>query len=408
MSFRILSDEEKSFLDEEALRIYNEEYEVYIERNRFVDRIEKLENVEMMEYQPELQRISPIGQVQEIKFEYLEPERSDVRNDIKIKEHSELPYGFDLPQFSVSSNNIKIAGAPDLKKEIQADFILSDIPETQKYSVKSFGFKMPEIEDFEVDTDVVPEIKAISYEMPEYTVAGTEDIKRGYETVSHSFEKPEISRPVLDTEVPDSPIPKEFKLPEHSAAGIKQPEISCNIATHDFSVPDFSAKIPEINIVQEVNITRFERRKIEISKLPKLNVCHVSVPEHRPIKAEAKLIPNIKIAQVKKPENFEIYRSELRLPEVSVDNFSGSNFEMPEIEKISLNAAVGEKTITAKNVEIPEYNLEIEKPSISSAEDIATGINAYWEKFNNSMISLKKQTSDIDSNSLLQKEAEIP
>ncbi|WP_295092930.1 hypothetical protein [Ruminococcus sp.] len=362
----------------------------------------------MMEYQPELQRISPIGQVQEIKFEYLEPERSDVRNDIKIKEHSELPDGFDLPQFSVPSNNIKIAGAPDLKKEIQADFTLSDIPETQKYSVKSFGFKMPEIEDFEVDTDVVPEIKAISYEMPEYTVAGTEDIKRGYETVSHSFEKPGISRPVLDTEVPDSPIPKEYKLPEHSAAGIKQPEISCNIATHDFSVPDFSAKIPEINIVQEVNITRFERRKTEISKLPKLNVCHVSVPEHRPIKAEAKLIPNIKIAQVKNPENFEIYRSELRLPEVSVDNFSGSNFEMPEIEKISLNTAVGEKTITAKNVEIPEYNLEIEKPSISSAEDIATGINAYWEKFNNSMISLKKQTSDIESNSLLQKEAEIP
>ena len=173
MSFKILSDEEKSFLDEEALRIYNEDYELYLERNRFVDRLEALENVEIDKFEPELKRIRPIGIVRETKFEFSKPERPDVRNNIRIKEHSELPHGFELPQFLVHSNNIKIAEAPEPKKEIQTDYSLSDIPETKKIHVEPVDFKMTEIGSIEVDTNVVPEFYKVNYEAPEYTVSGT-------------------------------------------------------------------------------------------------------------------------------------------------------------------------------------------------------------------------------------------
>lgn len=408
MSFKILSDEEKSFLDEEALRIYNEEYELYLERNRFVDSLEALENAETEEYEPELKRIRPIGTVRETKFEFSKPESPDFRNDIKIKEHSELPHGFDLPEFSVHSNDIKIAEAPRPKKEIQTDFSLSDIPETKEFHVETVDFKMPETGGIDVDTDVVPEFHEVNYEAPGYTVSGTENIKRNYETASHSFKGPEIPRSVLDTDVAVPPAVTEFKLPEHSAADIEQPEVSCNIAARDFSVPEFSVKVPSTDIVRKVNISHFEAKKPEISKLPKLNVCHVSVPEHRPIKAETESVPDIKVAKVKKPVGFVIDRSEAELPEVSIDNFAGIDFEMPEIEKVSISTAVDGKPFFTGNVEMPKPDLEIETPCVSSSEDIESGIKAFSEKFNNSLTSLMKQASATDPNSLKQKEAEIP
>lgn len=408
MSFKILSDEEKSFLDEESLRIYNEEYELYLERNRFVDRLEALENVKIDEYEPELKKIRPIGTVRETKFDFSKPERPDVRNDIEIKEHSELPHGFDFPQFSVHGNNIKIAEVPELKNEIQTDFFLSDIPETKDFHVEPVYFKMPGTGSIEVDTDVVPEFNEVNYETPEYTISGTENIKRNYEITLHSFKGPEISSPVLDTDVAVSPAVTEFTLPEHSAADIEQPKINCNIEVRDFTVPEFSAKVPSMEIVQKVNISHFEAEKPEISKLPKLNVCHVSIPEHRPVKAEAGAIPNIKVDQVKKHDGFVIDRPEIELPEVSIDDFAGSDFEMPGIEKISLNTAVDEKPFFTENVKMPKHDLEIKMPCVSSADDIESGIKAFSEKFNNSLTSLKNQTSATDTNSLKQKEAEIP
>ena len=393
MSFKILSDDEKQFLDEEQLRIYNEEYELYLERNRFVDRLEALENAEIHKYEPELKKIGPIAKIRETKFEFSKPERPDVKNGIKIKELSELPDGFELPQFSVSGSNIKIAEAPELKKEIHTDFTLSGIPESRNYSVESVEFKMPETDISKVDTDVVPELKAISYETPEYTVTGTENINRNCEVVPCSFKKPEISRPVLNNDVPVMPEITELKLPKHSAAEIRQPEINGSIEVHDFTVPEFSAEVPSIRIDTEFNIAPYKAEKTEISDMPELNICRVTVPEHRTIKAEAAYIPNIKIGQAEKLVVFQIDDPKANLPEVRVDNYEGRGFVMPEITKVSLDTNVSEKPFPEKTIEIPSFTPEIKKIGVMSAESIERGIKAFSSEFNNSLNTLRAQIS---------------
>lgn len=60
MAFRILSEEEKSYLSEEELLCYEEELDIYNARVDFVNKLEKLENVEIKEYNPKLDKISAI------------------------------------------------------------------------------------------------------------------------------------------------------------------------------------------------------------------------------------------------------------------------------------------------------------------------------------------------------------
>ena len=395
MAFKVLSDEEKQFLDEESLRVYNEEYEIYLERNKFVDRLEAIGKVEKQEFKPQLKRLKPIGSYQEKKYELPKAEGFKISNDIVIKECSDLPHDFVLPELSVYDNNIKVAEASDFKNEIQTEFSLSDIPEIKDYKIETIGFKMPDITASEVNTDVA-EVEPVNYEKTDYTVNGTENIKRDYKVVSYNYNEPENEKPVLDTAIPDVPTVNEFELPdyhmadvvqpeissffadhdfsvdeteegkyyietkkpvldteipevpavnkfelpEYSMTGVVQPKINEGIAEHNFSVPEFSAEMPDINIAPQVKIASFEAEKPAVSDMPEIDVCQFSAPEYKKVQADTASIPNIKIEQFKKPDVFKIDDSEVDLPDVEVDDFGVKSFVMPEIEKVTLNTDV--------------------------------------------------------------------
>ena len=412
MAFKVLNDEEKQFLDEESLRVYNEEYEIYLERNKFVDRLEAIRKVEKNEFKPQLKRLKPIGTYQEKEYDIPKPEQFKISNDIVIEERSDLSHDFVLPKLAVYDNNIKITEASDFKNDIQTEFTLSDIPEIKNYQSESIDFKMPDIKSPEINTDVA-EAEFVNYEKTEYKISGMENIKRDYKIDSYNYSEPENEKPILNTEIPDAPTVNEFELPDYSAVDIIQPQISNfsadhdfyinvtkdrkysikpempaldtevseapavsefklpdysmadvvkpkienSIAEHNFSMPEFSADIPELNIDTQVNTVSFETEKATVSDMPEIEVCQFSAPEYKKIKADAVLIPNIKIDQFEKTNIFKIDNKEVNLPDIKVNDLSVKSFVMPKMEKVSLNTDV-------KPISEIDLNIGIELESI--------------------------------------------
>ena len=90
MAFRILSEEEKSYLSEEELLCYEEELDIYNARVDFVNKLEKLENVEIKEYNPKLDKISAIKKVEEKVFEKTLIKSRQIKPILKLGNYGQL------------------------------------------------------------------------------------------------------------------------------------------------------------------------------------------------------------------------------------------------------------------------------------------------------------------------------
>lgn len=348
MSFKILNEEEKQFLNEEELRKYNEEYESYIERNKFVDWIESVGKANIGEYKPVLKKLAPTAAVKEIIYENPKNEKINITDRINTGDISfpGIPDKFELPEYSVFKNNISIVHTENIVKEIPKDYPVDGIPEIKAYKISNVDFNMPDTVLSEIKTDFVSEVRAFNFEVPDWSMKVTENIKRDYKVQVQKYTVPETEKPVLDTKIPSLRESVKFEMPELGMSDCVQPAVCSVKPENKFSLPEFKVDMPELKPAKEVKVKAFTAEKVSVSNMPVLDIKSVSVPEKFNFKADMDPVPDISEDQFRIPEIPKIpdfntaAPSEISIPDINVCSFVSKKFEMPELEKVTLNINV--------------------------------------------------------------------
>lgn len=85
MAFRILSDEEKSFLTDEQRKSYESELEMKKKREAFVERLTELENAEIKPYTPSLKTVNVIKNYEPVLFKVPERQYPQLSHEKKLE-----------------------------------------------------------------------------------------------------------------------------------------------------------------------------------------------------------------------------------------------------------------------------------------------------------------------------------
>lgn len=433
MAFKILTEDEIKLLTDKQRIQYENQLAIYNERVKFVEQLEKLENVEIKPYEPTLTCIPAVGlppekiftaplydikiteQVIKVQSKYdvvdfikpakaVLPECSKITNiktdNLKAIEHVKPA----LPEINNAAASVKIFTKMESKSPI--------LPKSKKVGMLGITFKKPQ----QAKPDLPAVIKPDNYANLDFTpvIIDNRAITANNPTAVTSqialtkFVSPEKSQPVLPKlSVAFSDV-KAFEKPEHTLSDLPKAVVPQDLPQQAALIKQTKisqANLPEISNISPVTAS-FNKPKIKDTQLP--SILKVNAPECSFVKSEHNFtaLPTVlKPQAVSKPFNMiqcqkpslpfkggvcEEHRLEFNmaqcqkptLPAVdksAISKLSFKAFNKPDknISKldyptISINKIKPYKNITVKANGLPDINnlAILDKSNIQSIKDI--------------------------------------
>jgi hypothetical protein len=444
MAFRILSEEEKLFMTQEQLEIYERELKLYKERLAFVEKVEQIEKADIKKFTPSLRPIRVISSPRLVPFENkgtgrIELKKAPVKTpDMSVYAAKRISEN-DISAFISSSASVRartgisrelmdsISGkaasaAVPLKKNIS-------ISKTAAPSFRQRGFESPAADmrvqlakkplaDFDIRSFSAPERKS-----PELRKTGLAVM------TAREFAKPEFSTVKLDMPPKAGVLSAAFTAPERQQVRLNVPAKAA-VPSAEFRLAALSA--PR---VERRPVKKFEAKHFAMPSLsrPQLRAVSAAVPklhsfEAQQVKAEVKrheTMPALKLADFRKPEVSakvnvkavpKIKHTEFGMPEIKAPKLSkpdrpevkAGSFNAPEMPEIRLSVNVSPVKPQFSVKSMPEAKAEIRKPQVidSSKLDLSRlNFMAGREKkdlsaLENDIISKTEKIRSLDTDSI--------
>lgn len=304
MAFRILTDDEKVFLTEKELKKYEIQLKEYNDRVAFVEKLEKLENVELKPYKAK------------------RPVIKDISN-VKISDISAKNAVSKAPEIKIEKKNYS---APDVKQSEIPNAEICNIPELNIQSASIKSMDMPPSVLSAIPKLDIKSAEVKSVEIPSSALENIPDIN-----IVNTENQLKISMPVADIEVVDLKIPTEY--PEYK---FEFSEVNVdNISTKDTIVPSFeklsipkaNASVPENSELSEIPVVEFKKPEAQINNMPDINM------------------PDMNISKINMPDKVSvnaINTNDVKIPDKTVFkkpdmNVKASAPAVPVAEKININ-----------------------------------------------------------------------
>lgn len=355
MAFRILSEEEKSYLSEEELLCYEEELDIYNARVDFVNKLEKLENVEIKEYNPKLDKISAIKKVEEKVFEKpsfnkVVVDKKEIPSNIELinKINSIKPIGQVSIDISENVDTDKINKSVERNRNIKSKFEMpsvevaenlfsSKIPEPVEYNPFEINAEMTEMPRLDIRT----EVKEKHFLKERYEAQISNDIlkKADVKIPEVSFAMSERTAICLDTQVAPLPQIKNFDFEVPEVQGISQTVAKIDAEQKSFELPKISAVVPDIKIKSEIKAKEFKFEKHSISQMPDVNI-----PSVKDKKIDIPDVEVVGVSQIRIKDFTPVdYKCTIVKPEkvelnIDVKMPGNVEYKKPEIKKVDLSA----------------------------------------------------------------------
>ena len=379
MAFRILSPEEIELLTDVQREAYEEELEIYRERAKFVEQIERFDCKKMTPYEPKLERI-PTVKVAPNK-EYSHVGCSASIHKAQICQIPELP-----PMNIQSANHVCISAGkalsiPDIAYDKPAATVVVDVPHCFALSTPEKTYTKP------LEREVVlPEKVFVS--IPEHTqipVLATEAKLPPYGGLTVPT-VPEILGNLVNKETIKQTITTEvLRAPETNFVAPKTAKSELpKYKGHTRSVKDYHPTelspltLPKTSYPKATNIL-YKPESIQIQELPPVAKPSCTEKDFIPCKVAANIQEVPKIEKTPAVNSPTILRMSVHLPEVFVPNAECRKYDSP---KIDVKAVA---SVHSKNIEIPRKSYRmpdvpgpvIETPITHSVPSVELGPLSY-------------------------------
>lgn len=357
MTFKILTIEEIDLLDEKQKEIYLEEYDLYKERCRFVEKLEQYGRIEKKCHSSKrvkLKRITPTevtfkkSDSQKIHFDQRKIKRK-IKSDEEVFRLSNLKINentIPIEPGKVNIPNSKITARTKLDKHVAK---LGDVKVNQeaaffadhyKFNSEPFNCKTEKVEFVVPDVEYTAE-DAYQISKIDINKMPTPDInyKAGEKFEISELEKLEIEAPVISN----------IKIDEkdtYIVAGIGRPEIK---------MPDVMDVAFEDNEIYQVS----SMEHVEI-KAPVISDFKVSAME---VKTNAVNIIQPDPVPVIQKENYICRVENLCIPKAEITAFDGT--DTPKVEAMHINVNCPKIEVAIPEIEkIENKKVDIKSPDI--------------------------------------------
>lgn len=363
MAFKILTDNELELLTDKQRIQYENELAVYNERVKFVEQLEKLENVVIKPYKPKLTNIRIINTPAETTFKA--PEYAvKITKPIKKLQLEYTYKNLTAPVKAVLPQHSKINNVPinHIKQMKQVKPVLPQISKVTT-SVKPFI-------KIELKTSPLPKNNKIY--IPSTSFKKVEQIKLNLPTITKQINITSKS-PLTKFIVPEKPHPilpksavklsniKAYKKPEQAVLDLQK----VTLPKKTFSIRQIKisqAKLPEISHISPVAIS-FNKPNIKNTSLP--NIPKVMIPAYKFAKIEhtSPVLPNVTKPNTvnlffNKPKNQNISLPKIIKPVLPNISYKSLNKNIPEIDYpvITVNKIKPFKKVMVPAIQLPKIN----------------------------------------------------
>lgn len=315
MAFKILSSDEIELLAEEQRKSYENELEIYNERVKFVEQLEKFDNAVVTPYEPKFVNISDVKQAPEVTYA--------------------------KPEYVVKLIDVDVNSAPEMATVKFDKPVTATVPKCLKTKSVSVGH----IKKAEYEKTTMPQISKTV--VPNRTIQKSEQNKPNL---------PQIKGTTIPTKV-HLPLKHDKPLMPAKAKTV----IPCMTSKKSGQVkPNLPGKI-KVKTFNEIPVASFSIDKNEIDvcnakkTAPKVNLPELVLPEKtNPILPKT----SVKFTEIKTFEG--VKRKDPVLPKAIIPNQVNTSFrqvnktkvELPEVSNISVKKA-SIKRIDVKKAELP-------------------------------------------------------
>ncbi|MEE0061637.1 MAG: hypothetical protein UE295_12485 [Acutalibacteraceae bacterium] len=315
MAFKILSSDEIELLTEEQRKSYENELEIYNERVKFVEQLEKLENTVVEPYEPKLVKISAVKKAPNVAF---------------VK-----------PEYTVDIIDVDISSAPEMSKVKFDKPVTAMVPKCSKTKNVSVGH----IKKVEYDKPIMPQTSQVV--VPDRAVEKLNQNKPSLPQVKGT-NIPTKVHIELKQDKPVVPVKIKIAVPcmTHKNSGQVKPNLPEKVRVKAVNqMPGVSFSIDK-NAIVASNVKK---------TAPKVNLPEVVLPEKaNPILPKS----SVKFAEIKGFKGID--RKEAVLPKAIIPNQVNASFkqanktkaELPVVSNISVKKA-SVKKIDVKKAELP-------------------------------------------------------
>ena len=315
MAFKILSSDEIELLTEEQRKSYESELEIYNERVKFVEQLEKFENTVVSPYEPKLVNIS------------------DVKKAPKV--------AYAKPEYVVELVDIDVNSAPEMSTVKFDKPVTATVPKC----LKTKSVSVEHIKQAKCEQPIIPKVSKTV--VPEKTIEKFEKNKP---------ELPQVKGTVIPTKVhkiqkQDKPLmPLKTKTVVPCVTPKKNGQVNPSLPKK-IKVKKFNQFTMAALSVDEKAMTVSIFKK----NAPKVNLPNVVMPEKiNPILPKA----SVEFAEIKNFKGFK--RRDIAVPKAIIPNQVNASFkqvnhtkaELPYVSNISVKKA-SIKRIDVKKAELP-------------------------------------------------------
>lgn len=385
MAFKILSEEELSLLTAAQIERYEKEFEIYKQRQAFIEKITAFEKAEVKPYKPELKSIGIIGEIK------LSPYKRSERQKLRL-EHTQKA---ELPDNLIGKVNKKI----NIKETVKSGSAQKKrIEFNRRLFSKAENFKRYERKQYTIPAFSKPVIPGAAFVKSEYALSESVKVKKSVLPGVAAFNAPNKTEIVLSKaaiqkiNIGNFIMPESLKpvLPVYAKPHTTfkpfvklqnlKPEISINEIPKEtentfkkpvFTITDFpeilrpSADMPAfhmpeknkpkiyVNLKSDIKIGSFKISKTAVTGFPQIRMPHVNICGFQPpmqLRPDIKLntASDVKVKSFKKPK----FKA-AELPEIYKISISPVRFRIPKKQEIKSIAAV-KPNINIKSFEKPQ------------------------------------------------------
>ncbi len=333
MAFRILSENEIELLTEKQQINYEKELAVYNERVRFVEQLEKYENIVNAPYKPKLTSISTIEKIPNSEYSNPEytikkfyttvrkaPDISIARLDESVK--AAVPKCIKAKRVSVKYIKLK-KEKPSIKKARK-----TIIPEKVFKKLQNNEPVLPEKSQI-----IIPEKKTKKKVQLKPVLPKIENMRSPikYQFMPLSIKKGAVVAIKPNVSLPKLKIPNEIVI-EKVLPVLPQPSVKFT-EINIVKIPDEkSLLLPKAIIPNQLNISFKYENEIK-AKLPE--VTNISIIQASFIKPDIQkaVLPAAKKSIIPKSDFINIKYSVPKVPDIKEQKFDFKDYSKPEIEK---------------------------------------------------------------------------